>query len=272
MSARLDFDAVSSIGAEPSASQGCPPMGECQNIVAISVGGSELRFSWGAAHQLGTAAYWVQQTRERQPAADHRLGASLAEEAVACVLGGFGLPARVGLAAFEAVRDAGLISTDPPPRPSDVERVLTRPLLVDGRERPTRYRFPKQRAERVASVLRFLSGQEQPQDGHELRNWLMMAPGIGPKTASWIARNAGVEGLAIIDIHVHRAGLAAGFFAPRWRLPRDYALFERAFCQIAEMGGVSTAALDARIWRDLSFLGRAGSLMTGLSPPQGQVA
>jgi N-glycosylase/DNA lyase len=232
--------------------------------VIIEVADARVEFSWGEPHHLGTAAYWVEQTRSRCPSCDHRLGRTLAEETVACLLGGFGLPAHVGLAAFEAVRAEGLISTHVPPSRRDLELVLTRPIVLDGASAPVRYRFPAQRADRIARALQFLSEHSPPRDGHALRAWLLNVPGVGPKTASWIVRNRhGTEGIAIIDVHVRRAGLAAGFFRPSWRLPRDYALFETAFDHVATIGGVSTAALDARIWRDLSFLGGAGRLLLG---------
>ena len=234
-------------------------------FVSIDVGANRFEFEWGEPHQLGTAAFWVEQTRQRHPDPDHRLGEkTLAEEVVACLLGGHGLPARMGLAAFRAVRAAGLIDTDPAPSSLALERILTQPIVLQPGGRSVRYRFPFQRATRVSCALQFLSEREVPGDALDLRDWLLDAPGIGPKTASWIVRNwRGSDGIAIIDVHVHRAGLAAGFFLPSWRLPRDYPLFEAAFCQVAGMGGVSTAALDARIWRDLSFLGRAGGLLVG---------
>ncbi len=236
-----------------------------EGVICLDAHGHQLEFDWGQPHQLGTAAFWVTQTRERSPSLDHRIGErTLAEEVVACLLGGYGLPARIGLAAFRAVRAAGLIATDPAPNCAALERVLSGPLLLDSGRPPVRYRFPVQRAARVTCALQRLSEHEVPQDPWELRDWLVGVPGIGPKTASWIVRNwHGTDGIAIIDVHVRKAGLAAGFFLPSWKLPRDYALFEAAFSHVAAIGGVSTAALDARIWRDLSFLGRAGSLLVG---------
>ena len=236
-------------------------------IVRLSVSGEVIQFRWGEPHELGTAAYWVEQTRSRQPSPDHRLGCSLAEETVACLLGGFGLPAEVGLAAFDRLRLAGLLSTTKPPSASQVQAVLEEPLQLASRARPVRYRFPRQRALRVSAALHFLSENAAPQDSRDLRNWLLAVPGVGPKTASWITRNwAGVEDVAIIDVHIRRAGLAAGFFHPRWKLPHRYSTFEAAFAEVARLGGVSCAELDARIWQDLSFLGRASHLLLGRPP------
>lgn len=235
--------------------------------IRLDAAGSQVEFDWGEPHQLGTAAYWVEQTRLRRPSPDHRLGRSLTEETVACLLGGYGIPASIGLAAFEQVSAAGLIGTEPPPQSQEVEAVLRRPLRVPGRATHPHYRFASQRASRVSEALHFLAENEPPGQPSELRTWLLGVPGVGPKTAAWITRNwLAAEDIAIIDVHVRRAGLAAGFFRVDWRLPADYDAFEAAFCAVARIGRVSCAALDARIWRDLSFLGRAGPLLLGGAP------
>jgi N-glycosylase/DNA lyase len=232
-------------------------------LIELKVDDQVLRFQWGLPHELGTAAFWVEQTRRRSPQGGHRLGETLAEEVVACLLGGYGVRAWVGLAAFKRLRRRGLVSPCDPPSSKHLEAALAEPLSVDGYG-PIRYRFPNQRAERIAAALRILSEESPPTNGHELRDWLLGISGIGPKTASWVARNwSGGDGIAIIDVHIHRAGLAAGFFPDHWKLPRDYGRFEQAFCAVAQLGGVSSAALDARIWRDLAYLGSAKRLLLG---------
>ena len=213
---------------------------------------------------MGSAAYWVDQTRQRPSFGGHRIGATLAEETAACLLGGYGMPASVGLAAFAAVRDAGLLRTASPPDWVELEAALREPIHVPGRARPVRYRFPRQRAHRLAAALAHLSNIGDHDSGPELRDALLRCPGIGPKTASWVARNwLGSDEVAVIDVHLRRAGLAAGFFCPLWRLPAEYRLFERAFCAVARLGGVSAAAMDACIWDQLQYLGPAGRLVTG---------
>jgi hypothetical protein len=230
--------------------------------VTFVVAGRDLHFYWGLAHELGTAAYWVEQTRLRPTPASYALGGTLAEELGACLLGGHGIPADIGLAAYRALRDAGLLS--PPATAGLLESVLSRPLCVPGRDRPVRYRFPRQRAGRLAEALTILDASEPPADPLELRDWLMSLPGVGPKTASWIVRNrSACDRIAIIDVHVHRAGVAAGFFSSSWRLPRDYAIFEEAFCRVAWLAGVSAAALDACMWDQMQRLGRAHDLLLG---------
>lgn len=228
--------------------------------VTLTVGEETLSFSWGQPWQLGTAAYWAEQTRRRPQVESYALGATLAEELGACILGGYGIPAAVGIAAYEAVRVAGLLEGTP--TAEAIEALLLTPLSVPGRARPVRYRFASQRAERVASALAMLRASEPPEEPLALRDWLLCLPGVGPKTASWVVRNhCGCRRVAIVDIHVHRAGLAAGFFARGWKLPRDYRRFEAAFCQVAGHAGVSAAALDACVWDQLQALGSAGTLL-----------
>jgi thermostable 8-oxoguanine DNA glycosylase len=180
-----------------------------------------------------------------------------------CLLGGYGITYAVNDAAWKTIRRADL--TTGTPEASEIEAVLREPLeMADGTHR--RYRFPSQRAARLAAAIRMLDHAQPPADAVSLRNWLTGLPGIGPKTASWIVRNRLADDrIAVIDIHVQRAGLAAGFFSTRWRLPRDYGLFEAAFCAIARMGDVGTAALDLTIWEQLSQIGRARHLLLGPS-------
>jgi N-glycosylase/DNA lyase len=232
-------------------------------LIYLHIDDEILVFSWGKPHQLGTACYWVEQTRHAPRTANYRLGCSLYEEVAACLLGGHGVRAAVGLAAFEAVRAEGLLQEGASPSRNEIEAVLRRPLEGLG-QRPIRYRFAQQRAARLEGSLKILARGSAPTDPLALRDWLLELPGIGPKTAAWITRNhTGTDDVAIIDIHLRRAGLAAGFFLPRWRLPRDYSRFELAFVSIARLGGVSAAALDAYIWDELQYLGDAGSAVLG---------
>lgn len=236
---------------------------ESESLVHLRVDDTVVMFSWGKPHQLGTACYWVEQTRRTPRSASYQLGQSLREEVAACLLGGHGVRAAVCLAAFDAVRTKGLLDEGASPRAAEIEAVLERPLESPGR-RPVRYRFPRQRATRLARCLEILEREEAPSEPLVLRDWLLELPGIGPKTAAWITRNhTGTDDVAIIDIHVRRAGLAAGFFLPRWRLPRDYSAFELAFVAVARLGGVSAAALDAYIWDELQYLGDAGVAVLG---------
>lgn len=226
----------------------------------IVVDGERLRFAWGEIHELGTAAYWAEQTRRFGVPPTYRLGHTLSEEVAACILGGHGIPAEVGLAAFARLREEGLLR--PPGDPEAIATRLREPLLIADRLRPVRYRFAAQRAARVSAALAILGVEPAPVEPIALREFLLAFPGIGPKTASWVVRNwTGCDGVAIIDIHVQRAGVAAGFFSPRWGLPRDYARFEQAFCAVAHIGGLNTAALDACIWHQMRTLGRSQAML-----------
>lgn len=230
--------------------------------VEIAVNDKRLCFAWGEIHELGTAAYWVEQTRRLGVSPSYQLGETLAEEVAACILGGHGIPAEIGLAAFASLRDAGLLH--PTADAEAIAAFLRKPLLIPGRPRPVRYRFAAQRAARISAALAILDANAAPEDPLALRDFLLDFPGIGPKTASWVVRNwTGCDGVAIIDIHLQRAGIGAGFFSQSWRLPRDYALFEKAFCEVARIGGVTTAALDACVWQQMQALGRAQTLLLG---------
>lgn len=233
-----------------------PPLEPRGEMVDIVVDGERLRFAWGDIHELGTAAYWIEQTRRFAAPPNYRLGETLAEEVAACILGGHGIPAEIGLAAFASLREARLLC--PPGDPERIAARLREPLRVGGRSRPVHYRFASQRAARVSAALVILGAHPAPEEPLALRDFLLTFPGIGPKTASWVVRNwTGCDGVAIIDVHVQRAGVAAGFFSPHWRLPRDYARFEQAFSAVAHIGGVNTAALDACMWDQMKALGRA---------------
>jgi N-glycosylase/DNA lyase len=228
-------------------------------VVLQPRGFPDCSLQWGQPWQIGTAAYWVALTRcaapasrPGRPARQHRLGADLAEEVAACLLGGHGLPHQAGLAAFAAVRDEGLLAQ--PATAARIEQVLRRPLRVG--DRTVRYRFPAQRARYLAQALARLRAQAAPESALELREWLLASPGIGPKTAGWIVRNhLGSDEIAIIDIHLLRAGIQAGVFEPGSTPTRNYAQLEALFLAWAGHGEVSSADLDAVIWNDRARTG-----------------
>src|SRR3954463_6907536 len=62
---------------------------------------------WGAFDELLTPAFWLGQAWQHEALgtfSDLRLGRSLVEELAACLLGGFGMPAELGLAAYRRLR------------------------------------------------------------------------------------------------------------------------------------------------------------------------
>lgn len=210
---------------------------------------------WGHCWQVGTPAYWIALTRENcqqlnggRELTRHRLGADLAEEIAVCVLGGYGIPHKVALAAFDMVKRSGALDPTAVFNTSIVE-VLQQPLQVGGRE--IRYRFAVQRSSYLQSTLMRLREDPPPSDALGLRRWLLACRGIGPKTASWIVRNhLGSSEVAIIDIHVFRAGVVAGVFDAKWSPSRHYEVMEALFLAWAHHGQVSAADLDAVIWSE----------------------
>lgn len=205
---------------------------------------------WGRPDVLFTPAYWMTQywmCEEGFPPLCHRLGKTLEEEVTACLLGGHGIPAEVGIAAFERLRDEGLID-QPGVNASLLADALRRPLIIRGRQ--TTYRFWSKKAGFLAAVLQRLRDEPAPIVApHMLRVYLMQLPGIGPKTASWIVRNWHPSSeVAILDIHVVRAGLLMGLYSPSDRVESHYLRMERRFLDLARALAVPAANLDSLIW------------------------
>ena len=65
----------------------------------------------GRADEVFSPAFWGEMARGagRGSYGDIRLGADLAEEVAACLLGGFGMPAEMGLAAFDRLKERQLL-------------------------------------------------------------------------------------------------------------------------------------------------------------------
>jgi N-glycosylase/DNA lyase len=221
---------------------------------------------WGRPEEVFTPAYWRAQVwfaEQLNPVPSFALGRTLAEEVVACLLGGYGVPAEINCAAFAAVREAGLIREETPPNPWQVEQVLRGPLAVDGRR--VTYRFVTQRARHVSGALHALPQLGvQGIGGCVLRDRLCTLPGIGYKTASWIVRNHfEADDVAILDVHVRRAGLLIGLFEPSQEPARHYLAMEQRFLRFAEAMGVRASILDAVIW---SQMREAGTWTRSLHP------
>lgn len=157
-------------------------------------------------------------------------------------------------AAWKHLKAAGILSTGHKPSADSIESLLCERLDVEGRR--VRYRFPRQRAHRIAFALEFLHDSPIDHlDPLQLRNSLMAIPGIGPKTASWIVRNwTGTDEVAILDVHVIRAGQLIGLFPKHIRLPRDYSALEARFLEFSHALKVRASLLDAIIWREMRVL------------------
>lgn len=239
--------------------------GDGAGEVLLSGSGWSRWVNWQESSRLGTPAFWIDQTRTRVRPESYRIGASLAEETALCLLGGHGITEMMALASFQRLRDEGLLAGAPSER--DLYEALSRPFEFAERPRPVKYRFPRLKAERLAAALHILHTQQAP-DGlapRALRDWLLVLPGVGMKTASWTVRNlTSSNDVAIIDIHIRRAGVAAGVFSRHWKLPKDYRRFEEAFVEWASYGGVRTADLDWCIWSWLAELGRDARMLFGV--------
>lgn len=213
---------------------------------------------WGQFEHPLTPAFWAAQAwmSDPQPATRFRLGETLAEEVAACLLGGHGAPAEVGLAAFARIRDA-LRSRGGETLPRDVaERLLSEPLDVGGRS--VRYRFGPTRARYLSACLEGLEALDEASHGDvALRDALTHLPGIGPKTASWIVRNRRAsDAVAILDVHIVRACGLMGVFEPGTDPARGYRELERRYLDLCLGLGCRASVLDAVIWATMRGLSR----------------
>lgn len=212
--------------------------------------------SWGAIDAFPTPAYWAYQVLARRVSGTtvrYRIGDTLAEEVAACLLGGHGIPASIGLAAFRHLKRHGLLSPEREvPSEADFLEQLSAPMELDGKQ--VHYRFAKQKARYLRSALsRLAEGPAPIATGRQLRDWLLPVQGIGPKTASWIARNwLDADDVAILDIHILRAGLLGGFFERGLTVERDYLKLEQQFLVFARGLGVRASELDALMWLEMA--------------------
>lgn len=212
---------------------------------------------WGCFDQLFTPAYWFTQAwhaENRDRITQYRFGDTLTEEIIACLLGGYGMRAEVGLAAFARLKSRGLLNHRTGSEAA-VLAALSAPLCIH--ERQMHYRYPRQRARFVASALRRLHRERPPVHSDILlRSWLQSFDGIGPKTASWITRNyLDSDNVAIIDIHVFRAGVLLGLFQPDADVSRQYLWLEERLVAFARAINLRLAALDTLIWSQMRHLG-----------------
>jgi N-glycosylase/DNA lyase len=208
---------------------------------------------WGQVEAFPSAAYWAYQVMARRIEArsiNYRLGRTLNEEVAACLLGGHGIPARIGLLAFEHLKAKGAFENSTPDEET-LREWLSEPIEVDGKR--IRYRFAAQKARYLSEALKRLTIERAPQhSGRQLRDWLTGIPGIGFKTASWIARNwLDADDVAILDIHILRAGVLAKFLDADLTVERHYLELEQQFLNFSKALGVRSSELDAVIWWEM---------------------
>lgn len=238
----------------------------CLRIIPVAAPTDDVMpgLQWGDPSELLTPAYWAVRSGMRDDALTEIAApaGSLAEEVTFCLLGGFGVKAELARAFFDHLKAAGIFD-----RACAGEEVL-RGLLSEQIElngRSVRYRYPAQRAKRIAKALPELeTSRFRTADAQTLRQELLGLEGIGPKTASWIVRNwLGADTVAIIDIHVIRACQFMGVFPQNLRLPSDYDELEDKFLQLAKGIGVAPSKLDAVMWSEMrSFTPRTLALLT----------
>lgn len=212
---------------------------------------------WGRPEWVPSAAYWAAMGDLAQEDDDYvSSDATLKEQVGFCLLGGFGITAEMNYAIYNRLEAANVFVPGRQPTIDELRTLLRQPVLVEGKSR--RYRFPNQRAKRLAEALRVVEeSPPSPGDPLQFRRELMAIPGIGPKTASWITRNwLGCDTVAILDIHIIRAGLLIGLFAAHQKVERDYEAMEMRFLAFAKAIDVRPSLLDAVMWRSMRKLGR----------------
>lgn len=213
---------------------------------------------WGRPEWVPSAAFWADMVGRAIEETHGFIGReeSLASEIGFCLLGGYGITAEMNHAVHDRLTGEGLFRAGRRPSAPTIEALLREPVVVQGR--PRRYRFPRQRAQRLATALAMI--EDDPPDATDavrFRRDLMRIPGIGPKTASWVARNwLGSDEVAILDIHIIRAGLLIGLFDASMRVPRDYETMERRFLAFCAALGAKPSLLDALMWRAMRNIGR----------------
>ena len=209
--------------------------------------------AWGSADEVLTPAYWVVRTlSDDNPLHGFaRAHSSFLEEVGFCLLGGFGITAELNHAFFESLKAAGVFEPNRMFSAAQIEELLRAPAGVGGK--PTVYRYPRQRAVRLAKALPVVGTHgfaEGPH--HEVRQRLLGLSGVGPKTASWILRNHyGCNEVAILDIHVVRACRVMGLFPANSNISKEYAELEAIFLEFASAVSISASKLDAVIWSEM---------------------
>lgn len=208
---------------------------------------------WGLVYGFSTPAYWkyhVLARRLQNNEIKYKLGKSLKEEVAACLLGGHGIPASMGIAAFNHLKAHNAFG-DVVPDEDSLFKWLKEPIEHNGKL--SHYRFAKQKSKYLAAALKKL--ETEPVDDTsdiELRNWLIEIPGIGYKTASWVVRNwLDSNSVAILDIHLLRAGKLGGFLDPKLKIESRYIELEKQFIDLCDGLDVRASELDAVIWYEM---------------------
>lgn len=205
---------------------------------------------WGVCYQLYTPAFWkLQYVMNSFPEEQttHQLGSNILEEIIQCILGGYGIPSEMGTMAFQRFKQRCLI-----------KKYISFDTIFNALKEPFRtnenkyvnYRFSHQKSVYIHDLLNRNDLDQIPEnDDLKLRKWLLGLKGIGPKTASWITRNwLRSEKVAILDIHILRAGMITGFFDKRLNVATQYYDLEASYLGFCNLLEVRPSDMDAIIW------------------------
>lgn len=209
---------------------------------------------WGHVFAFPSPAYWVHQLKTRNITnnkINYKLGDTFLEEVGACLLGGHGIPAEVGLAAYNYLKEHEIFSGQTVVSLNHIYELLSTPLNIKGKQ--VKYRFAKQKSAYLHKTLKILTEIPMPYTTERrIRNWLTHCPGIGYKTASWIVRNwFDSDDVAILDIHILRAGVLGGFLDKNLKVEKDYLKIEQQYIDFCKAIKVRPAELDALIWYEM---------------------
>lgn len=212
------------------------------------IGDDGWRAVWSAYHARYDAAVSCTPSSESE----------FRDELVFCLLGGHGITFELSQSAAERMRELEVFGDW---ERSQLECVIHdelsspqfRPVKRDGSLR--RYRYPAAKARLVADAVQWVKAEgplvvllELEPDETVRRQLLLACPGIGPKTASWLLRNAGLAAnVAVLDVHVLRA-MASERRLPAGRLPSAYLRIEAAFLAWCKELAVAPAAFDLFLW------------------------
>lgn len=205
---------------------------------------------WGNYNQLYTPAFWKLQyvlSSFSDNINNHRLADTIIDEIVMCILGGYGIPSEMGVMAFNRLKEDNLINKHQ--NFDSLYSALSKPF-INKNGKMVHYRFHNQKSKYIYKFLNRSDLDCIPQENDlELRSWLLTINGIGLKTASWITRNwLKSDNVAILDIHVLRAGILTGFFEKNITPSFDYLLLEKKYLQFCVAIQVLASNMDAIIW------------------------
>ena len=212
---------------------------------------------WGKVEKLFTPAFWYSQNLFLEAKNDiifnYRIGSSFKQEVVACLLGGYGIPSEIGNAKFNQFVGFGFFEKENFSE-NEISKILHTPIDFKGNK--IKYRFASQKSKYIYDALEKISNiDEKKLSDLELRKFLITINGIGLKTASWIIRNHRQSNeVAILDIHIYRAGILAGFFNLTDKVEKNYMEMEKKFLRFCKELKIEASRLDGVIWRIMKTL------------------